>query len=77
MAGMQPDLCSPSCISRLLAAPLSRRHFMKKFPLLFPALRLLSKFVHLIRQAVCDVALCPTQAALVQAGSCFLLLLQP
>lgn len=31
------------------AAPMSRRHFMKKFPLLFPALRVLSKFVHLIR----------------------------
>lgn len=31
------------------AAAMSRRHFMKKFPLLFPALRVLSKFVHLIR----------------------------
>lgn len=29
-------------------SPLSRHRFQEKFPLLFPVLRLLSKFVHLV-----------------------------
>lgn len=39
----------PSFILALCAgSPLSRAQFLKKFPLLFPALRLLSKNVHLL-----------------------------
>lgn len=35
-------------IQQTEATPLSRAQFLKKFPLLFPALRLLSKYAHLI-----------------------------
>jgi nucleolar complex protein 3 len=41
--------CSASGLLQLEAAPLSRQRFQERFPLLFPALRLLSKFVHLVR----------------------------
>jgi hypothetical protein len=72
---VQHHIQSDSCLPSFAAMPMSPAVFVTKFPLLYPSLHLLSKFVHLIRlvagrmwQACCSYS--HTTQCTMQPGVC-------